>query len=73
MAFPSIRARLAPAMDKPDPTPPPPERNKVLVSPETMPEVLRASRGGRSKETRERVRKRCQANRPNLPDFKDRS
>lgn len=60
-------------MDKPDPTPPPPEPKMFLASPETMPEILRASRGGLSKERRERVRKRCQANRPNLPDFKDRS
>jgi hypothetical protein len=59
-------------MDKPDPTPPP-EPKMFLASPETMPAILRASRGGLSKERRERVRKRCIANRPNLPDFKDRS
>jgi hypothetical protein len=31
-----------------------------------MPALLRASRGGRSKERRERVRKRCLANRPKM-------
>ena len=55
------------------PTPPPPERKLFLASPETMPAILRASRGGLSKERWERVRKRCLANRPNLPDYQHRT